>query len=487
MAVLIIFELLTLWFAIQTLSSVRAVVGAEGLWSKAQKDAVYHLGRYYRTHNIDEYDAFRKFMTVPLGDHKARLELMKKDPDLEIARNGFIEGRVHPDDVDGIIRLFRNFANVYYIDKAVRIWSEGDSVIFQLMAIAEKIKIEISSGNPSKSSLDQLMEQLNPINQKLTKLEDDFSYTLGEGSRWLENLILKLLFIVALTVEITGLFLTFLVSRKMTKDLNEIKRVTTMISKGDLSARVNVQSKDEIGHVASTVNQMTEKLVFSYRELEQFAYIASHDLQEPLRTISNYSSLFHKQYYGKIDETADKYLHFINRATLRMQSQIKAILDYSRIGHDKEFTLIDCNLLVNSVLYNLEKLIQESNAIIKVSSLPVIYGYNDLDALFLNLLSNSIKFRDKSIPPRIEINCESVQSEWVFSIKDNGIGIEKQYFDRIFTIFQKLHSPNDFPGTGIGLAHCKKIVEMHGGKIWVTSEYKKGSTFYFSIPKTINQ
>src|SRR5688572_1899176 len=148
MAVLIVVELLTLWFAIHTLSSVRALVGAEGLWSKAQKDAVYHLGKYYRTHNEEDYKAFQKFMSVPLGDHKTRLELLKEKPDMKIARQGFLEGRVHPNDIDGMISLLRRFHSNRYINKAIGYWTEGDSLIFELVAIGNNLHKEINSGAP---------------------------------------------------------------------------------------------------------------------------------------------------------------------------------------------------------------------------------------------------------------------------------------------------------------------------------------------------
>jgi hypothetical protein len=231
MAVLIVVELLTLWFAIHTLSSVRALVGAEGLWSKAQKDAVYHLGKYYRTHNEDDYKTFQKFMSVPLGDHKTRLELSKEHPDMEIARQGFLEGRVHPNDIDGMISMLRRFHNVSYIEKAIEYWTEGDLLIAQLIPIGEKLHEEIGLSSPSIEKLDQLIAAIDPLNERLTTLEDNFSYTLGEGSRWLENIILKILFAVALTVEITGLILTISVSRGITKGLNEINRATTKLQR----------------------------------------------------------------------------------------------------------------------------------------------------------------------------------------------------------------------------------------------------------------
>ncbi len=483
MAVLIAVELLTLWFAIHTLSAVRGLVGAEGLWSKAQKDAVYHLRKYTLTHNENDYLEFQRFMAVPLGDHKTRIELLKAAPDMAVARQGFLEGRNHPEDIDGMLKLFRRFYKVYYINKAISIWTKGDSLIAYVIPIGEKLHAEIASPSPSPEKLDRLIGEIDPINQQLTRLEDDFSYTLGEGSRWLENLIMKLLLIVALTVEITGLALCIAVTKGIAKGLNEINRATVKITKGDLSARATVFSQDEIGRVAIAVNQMTEQLVHSNKELAQFAYIASHDLQEPLRTISNFTSLLQQDYKGKLDANADKYMDTISRATLRMQSLIKDLLDYSRIGNNGDPSPVDCSILVKEVLKDMATAINESDTEIHLQKLPVIDGYPELRALFQNLISNAVKFRNQGARNIVSIAAKEDNGDWQFSIKDNGIGIESIYFERIFIIFQKLHTQKIYPGTGIGLAQCKKIVELHGGRIWVESDYGKGSTFYFCIPK----
>jgi len=485
MAVLIAVELFVLWFSVHTLSSVRAFVGAEGLWSKAQKDATYQLQKYYNTHDEKDYKAFQKFMEVPLGDHITRLELLKENPDMDIARRGFLEGRIHADDIDGMIKLVRRFHEIHYINKAIAAWTKGDSLIARLIPISETLHAEITSHAPSKEKLDEAIEAIDPLNQQLTAVEDEFSYTLGEGSRWLENLILKLLFLVALTVEITGLVLTISVSRGIAKGLNEINRVSKKIAKGDLRERATVFSKDEIGQVATAINQMTEQLIVSNNELGQFAYIASHDLQEPLKTITNYAGLFQEEYQGKFDQTADRYLETIIRATRRMQILIKDILDYSHIGDDKNTSKINCDKLLQDVLSDMSISIKESNAKINFANLPVINGYSDLSYLFQNLISNAIKFRKKDGQAIINITVQDKNDGWLFAIADNGIGIDKMHYDRIFTIFQKLHSQTKYSGTGIGLAHCKKIVELHGGKIWVESELQKGSTFYFIIPKNI--
>ncbi|MCE3227974.1 MAG: hypothetical protein K0S32_2525 [Bacteroidetes bacterium] len=484
MAVLIVVELLTLWFAIHTLSSVRAFVSAEGLWSKAQKDAVLHLKKYNRTHNEKDFLAFQNFMQVPLGDHKTRIELLKPEPNLDTARAGFLQGRIHPDDIDGMINLVRRFNQISYINKAIAVWTKGDSVIAQLIPLGNEIHKEISSVNPSNEKLHQLMNAIDPINEQLTLLEDDFSYTLGEGSRWLENIILKLLFAVALTVEITGLLITISVSRSITKGLNEIRRATTKVAEGDMTARAKVFSNDEIGEVAITMNKMTAQLIESNKELGQFAYIASHDLQEPLRSISNYADLFQKEYKGKLDENSDRYLSAILKSTARMQLLIKDMLDYSRLGHDHQLCKLDCNQLVQEVLQEMNLLIEETKTKLIIDELPVMDCYNELKLVFQNLISNAIKFRKPDTQPIITISVKKDDSTFTFSVKDNGIGIEKNYYERIFVIFQRLHNQKEFPGSGIGLAHCKKIIEMHGGEIWVESEPGRGSTFYFTIPIT---
>lgn len=486
MAVLIIVELVTLWFSIHTLSSVRAFVGAEGLWSKAQKDAIYYLHKYYRTHDENDYKTYKQFLSVQAGDHKTRMELLKAQPDLALARQGFIEGRVHPEDIDGMINLFRRFHKISYINRAIVIWAKADTIIGEkFIPLGEELHREINSPVPSKEKLETLIEELDPINLELTRLEDDFSYTLGEGSRWLENLVLKLLFAVALTVEITGLLITISVSRSISKGLKEINRATNRIAEGDLSERSEVFSKDEIGQVAIAINQMTERLVNSNKELEQFAYITSHDLQEPLRSISIYVELFHKKYKDKIDEEADQYLNAITRSTSRMQALIKDMLEYSRIGHDDKISPASSEQMVKAMLNDLSALIADTNTKVVLGKLPVINSYSELKLVFQNLTTNAIKFRNKDIQTVIEIGAEDKGAEWLFSIKDNGIGIEQEYFDRIFVIFQRLHNQKQYPGTGIGLAHCKKIIEMHGGSIFVESEPGKGSKFSFTIPKNI--
>ncbi len=236
----------------------------------------------------------------------------------------------------------------------------------------------------------------------------------------------------------------------------------------------------------ASTEKINIKLISSNKEMEQFAFIASHDMQEPLRTISNYVGLFQKQYKGQLDKDADRYLNSISGATFRMQSLIRDLLEYSRIGNDKNKIVIDCNLVLKDVLNDMNESIKESSAIIHSEQLPVIIGYlSAIKSLFQNLISNAVKFRKKDTHPIINISAEVKYNEWFFMIKDNGIGIDKKYYHKLFVIFQRLHTKSEYAGTGIGLAHVKKIIELHEGKIWIESELENGSTFYFTIPRII--
>jgi PAS domain S-box-containing protein len=222
-------------------------------------------------------------------------------------------------------------------------------------------------------------------------------------------------------------------------------------------------------------------------ELEQFAYIASHDLQEPLRTVTSFTDLFKKQYKDKIDDMGQKYLYFIQQGTERMKTLITDLLDYSRIGRGKEVKPVDCNEIINTVIADLHTAIEESKVEIKTEKLPVISGYKtEVKQLFQNLVVNAIKFRKKEVSPKIYISSEPINGGWEFKVQDNGIGIDEQFSERIFAIFQRLHTRNEYEGSGIGLSHCKKIVELHGGKIWVKSKPGEGSTFHFTILENHN-
>ncbi|MBQ4821705.1 YfiR/HmsC family protein [Aquimarina sp. MMG016] len=219
------------------------------------------------------------------------------------------------------------------------------------------------------------------------------------------------------------------------------------------------------------------------KELEQFAYIASHDLQEPLNTISSFIGLIAEDYGDSFDDVGKESLAFIKDASIRMKNLIDALLEYSRLGRSKEYVKVNCNKVIEELKDDLKNVIERTQAKINIKNLPNVNGSEiELRLLFQNLISNGIKFRDQDTIPQIDISSSKVNGFWQFSVKDNGIGIPKEHQERIFAIFQRLHSREQYQGTGIGLAHCKKIVESHGGEIWLESKEGEGSTFYFTIP-----
>jgi PAS domain S-box-containing protein len=229
--------------------------------------------------------------------------------------------------------------------------------------------------------------------------------------------------------------------------------------------------------------ETAEDLERSNRELELFAYVASHDLQEPLRMVASYTQLLARRYKDKLDGDAREFITFAVDGAIRMQKLINDLLMYSRVGtKGKPFEATDGESVFHAVISNLKIAIQESGAVVTHDPLPTVLGDTvQLIQLFQNLIGNAIKFRGKE-PPEIHVGVGKKGDEWIFSVRDNGIGIDPQYFDRIFVIFQRLHTRDEYPGTGIGLAVGKKIVERHGGRIWVESEPGKGATFFFTMP-----
>nr|MBP6658535.1 PAS domain-containing protein [Bacteroidia bacterium] len=225
-----------------------------------------------------------------------------------------------------------------------------------------------------------------------------------------------------------------------------------------------------------------EELERSNKELEQFAYIASHDLQEPLRMVGSYVQLIEQRYKGRLDEDADEFIKYAVDGANRMKQLIIDLLNYSKINRQLPDVEVDLNTVVKDVLENLKTIIVESKTEIKIDELPVILAdKTQMIQVFQNLLANAVKFQVKDNIPEIRISAERKTDEWLFSVKDNGIGIDKKYHDKVFVIFKQLHSKAMFNGTGIGLAVVKKIVERHGGTIWFESELGKGTTFYFTL------
>jgi len=234
--------------------------------------------------------------------------------------------------------------------------------------------------------------------------------------------------------------------------------------------------------IEETLRKQTIELERSNKDLEQFAYLASHDLKEPLRMVNGYVSLLGKRYKGKLDADADEFIKYAVEGTTRMENLIGDLLLYSRVTtQGKEFRRVDCNDILSEVIRNLQINIEESGTVITCEGLPTVTGDSiQLCQLLQNLINNAIKFCSSG-HPEIEIIVRPKDGDWLFGIADNGIGIDNEYSEHIFEIFKRLHTKEEYDGSGIGLSICKKIVERHGGRIWVESEINSGSTFYFTL------
>ena len=300
--------------------------------------------------------------------------------------------------------------------------------------------------------------------------------------------------------------LAYFMRRRIILSLEKLQEGTQLFASGRLDKRIELDGNDELGELARQFNDMaadieqlvdreknlsreleeqSRELQESNRELERFASVASHDLKEPLRMIRSFMELLEKKYSTHLDETAQKYIQFAVDGSHRMTTLIDDLLEFSRVGRKyTEFEEVDVNKLIEEILDHYSPSIKEKNASVKVHEMPVVRAVPvSLKLVFQNLISNALKYQKKAVDTVIEIDAKERDEDWEFSVSDNGIGIEEKYLDQIFELFERLHTSDEYPGTGMGLATCKKIVDQHGGKIWAESEPGKGSTFYFTVQK----
>jgi len=347
----------------------------------------------------------------------------------------------------------------------------------QLVAVDKQIIAGIASFRAAVHQLEPEFDELIKHGEaSAKKVKHGMQDAATLGKRWV-------LFVSVLAL-LLGFGAAFWLSRSITRPVEAISQAVNQLAEGDLTQRVLVSGQDEISYLGQSFNDMADELQRSIRDMEQFAYVASHDLQEPLRMVASYTELLAKRYQGQLDERADKYIHYASDGARRMQMLIDALLTYSRVGtKGGELVPTHTSQVVKEALKNLEAVIQESGANIKLGRLPTVLADRiQLSQLFQNLIGNALKYRGEAAAPDIHVNAKRLDGMIQFSIADNGIGIAPEFHERIFQIFQRLHERGQYDGTGLGLALAKKIVERHGGKIWLESKEGEGAVFNFTLP-----
>jgi len=509
---LVIVELCTLWFSITTLSAVRSYVGGEGLWSKAQKNAILNLREYGYTYDEKNYHAFKEFLKVPFGDKIARIEMGKADPDLEVARKGFLQGRNHPDDIDNMIGLTRRFSKVYYLNKAFVAWQKAEPVLDELLAIGEELHVLIAAPQIDKVKIKMLLSEIERLNTELTILEDGFSYTLGEGARWLESMVLTLVLALSITIGTTSIIIAISINKSIKKGLDVIVDGAELVKKGQLETRVRIFANDEIGRVATAFNKMIEtlehkvaeskiteaKLVTERQRAQSsekakhiFLVNMSHEIRTPMNGIQGFANYIRDSLTDKEHLEA---IEMIIKSADHLMRILNDILDFSGLGNE-DVDFIKQPLKVRDVIKD-ACLYVESNAKFKKIGLSYSIGTRvpnifigdsiRLSQIFVSLVSNAIKFTEKGevviSADLIEESNESVVVE--FRVKDTGIGIPIEKQQKIFELFEQgtNNATRKFGGVGLGLSMVKRLVELQNGKIFLESIPGEGSVFYFRMP-----
>jgi PAS domain S-box-containing protein len=360
-----------------------------------------------------------------------------------------------------------------------------------------KAKAEAAAARTAKETIDSMMDPvvITDLLENITQFNNAFTDLLGYNSEMIGEHPTKIIIekdVPKVQKEIKECIKTGFVKNfectAVSKDKKEflvLFNITQLKNSADNPIGLILVARDitERKEAEQKLRQTLEDLERSNAELEQFAYVASHDLQEPLRMVASFLQLLELRYKDKIDEDANEFIAYAVDGANRMQQMINDLLMYSRVGtRGKSFKRTDSKVALGLAIANLYIAINENNAVITQDSLPIIMAdSSQLVQVFQNLIGNAIKFRRDALP-KIHISAERKGNEWIFSVIDNGIGIESKHFERIFLIFQSLHNKINYPGSGIGLSICKKIVERHGGRIWVESQPGKGSTFNFTIP-----
>ncbi|NUT52001.1 MAG: histidine kinase [Saccharothrix sp.] len=374
------------------------------------------------------------------------------------------------------------------VDRLAAAWrQEYAEQLVDLVYVSGNPQTTLVDAERGKALFDRARAAVDGLKTRLSEASVEAREHLKNVARQVLLLVIGLGLLLVLIIAGVAVLLYRIVIAPLTGLAADVRQV----SSGDFAHEVEAGGPRETVMLGEDVEAMRvrilsdlEELRRSNSELEQFAYVASHDLQEPLRKVASFCQLLERRYAGQLDVRREQYLQVAVDGAKRMQVLINDLLAFSRVGRlTREQTLVDCDELVSQVLENYSEVIERTGATVEVADLPTVRGEESLlGGVFGNLISNALKFHGEE-PPHVRVDVERTGEFWTFTISDTGIGIDPEYAERIFVIFQRLHHKDDYPGTGIGLAMCRKIVEYHGGRIWLdTTEGATGTTFRFTLP-----
>lgn len=496
MALLIATELFTLLFAMNILSSVRSFVGGEGLWSKAQKNAIYSLHRYAATGESRYYVEFNQAIQIPMGDRRARVEMEKPKSNMDEIRAGFIQGQIHPDDIPGLVTLIKNFHSNRYVARALTIWREADVKFDSLVASAHELNQLIASGVTDQDRIQQTFHKIDRTNDELTVLEAEFSSVLGEGSRWMEHMLMILLVVAVLTVETTGLALTITFSRNLSRSLKELSDTAEEVGRGNFATSAPVRSRDELGQLAEAINEMildlkrnTGRRVRAENANQVktlFLASMSHEIRTPLGVILGLAEILKEPNLSRQDQL--KYIETIEKTGQNLTRILNDILDISKVetGH---FEIEKSTFSLSDFLKDIESMMRvkaekESDRLLFVRQGEirdrVFTDRIRLRQILVNLINNALKFTQNG---EVKVAYWEQNQVLHFQIQDTGVGIPKESQERLFQAFyQTDEGTQQVEGSGLGLVLSKRLAQALGGDVILKeSQLKKGSTFLVTI------
>ena len=495
LALLIATELFTLLFAMDVLSAVRTFVGGEGLWSKAQKNAIYSLHRYAYTGDPRFFADFERALEVPDGDHEARRLLQEPELNRPAITAGFVRGGIDVADVPGLIKLIHRFHWVPHITRAITIWNEADAELGHLRRAAARLRTAVVGRTPDRAGAESALAEVDRLNDRMTTLEASFSSVLGEGSRWLEGVLTLALLLAVLLVEGTGVTLTILFSRALSRGLNEVMVTARRVGTGDFAARAPVRSADELGQLAVVINEMGAALATSHGRQEkaesasqiksQFLANMSHEIRTPLNVMMGLAEILRDPNLAWTDHL--RYVDTIERTGKNLSRIINDILDLSKVEAD--------HLEIRKQKFSLPEFMSELQAMLSVQArssgnqlafeprggLPseIVTDRTRLRQILINLAGNALKFtKGGRVTLAYWLNGVTLS----FEVTDNGVGISSVDKERLFRAFNRGEPTSETEGSGLGLSLAKRLAQALGGDVKLhATEVGHGSVFKATI------